>query len=61
MKTLNKFLNELAPIGKLEKVIATDSTIRDLVHEGEMKYGNEADLNYSDVSRVTNMSTLFTF
>ena len=62
MKTLNRFLNELAPIGKLERpnpVVATDSTIKQLVREGIKKHGNEADLNYIDVSRVTNMESLF--
>ena len=59
MKTLNRFLNELAPIGKLEKIKATDSTIKQLVREGIKKYGDNADLNYIDVSQVTNMESLF--
>ena len=62
MKTLNKFLNELAPIGKLKRptpVVATDSTIKQLVEEGIAKYGKEADLNYIDTSQVTNMKSLF--
>ena len=59
MKTLNRFLNELAPIGKLEKIKATDSTIKQLVEEGIKKYGKKADLNYIDTSHVTNMESLF--
>ena len=62
MKTLNGFLNELAPIGKLERpatVIATDSTIHKLVRDGIKKYGKNADLNYIDVSQVTDMESLF--
>ena len=59
MKTLNRYLNELAPIGKLEKIKATDSTIKQLVREGIKKYGKKADLNYIDTSQVTNMESLF--
>ena len=62
MKTLNGFLNELAPIGKLERpdtVVATDSTIHKLVREGIERYGKNADLNYIDTSQVTNMESLF--
>ena len=59
MKTLNRFLNESAPIGKLEKVKATDSTIHDLVRSGIKQLGKEADLNYIDTSEVTNMASLF--
>ena len=61
MKTLNKFLNELAPIGKLKKpdTIATDSTIKEIVDFGIAKYGKNSDLNYIDTSEVTNMEYLF--
>ena len=61
MKTLNRFINELAPIGKIERptVIATDSTIKRLVEEGIAKYGKDANLNYIDVSEVTDMDSLF--
>ncbi len=40
-------------------IIATNDTIKDLVEEHIQKYGNDADLNCIDVSRVTNMKLLF--
>lgn len=42
-----------------EKVIATNETIRDLVRETIEKYGPDCDLNFIDVSQVTDMSWLF--
>ena len=57
MKTLNKFLNESNEIP--EVVVATDSTIHDLVRDGIKQYGKDANLNYIDTSQVTNMDSLF--
>ena len=42
-----------------ERIIATNDTIRDIVEREIKKYGNNADLNHIDVSRVTDMSYLF--
>ena len=40
-------------------VVATNENIKQLVEEGIRLYGNNANLNYIDVSRVTDMSYLF--
>ena len=42
-----------------EDVIATNDNIQDLVAEGTHKYGNDADLDYINTSKVTDMSELF--
>ena len=55
MKTLNNFLNEATSTSGLGKVIATNNNIKQLITESIAEYGNEADLNYIDVSNVTNM------
>ena len=41
------------------RVVATDENIKQLVKEGIRLYGDKANLNYIDVSRVTNMSNMF--
>lgn len=38
---------------------ASDETIQDIVNDGLRRYGRRADLNYIDVSIVTDMSYLF--
>jgi hypothetical protein len=43
----------------LEKVIATNGTIHNLVREAIEKYGLDCDLNFIDVSQVTDNSWLF--
>ena len=42
-----------------ERVLATNGTIRDLVLDAIGKYGPDCDLNFIDVSQVTDMSWLF--
>ena len=57
MITFNTFINEVTEAP--ERVVATNKTIEKLVQEGIKKYGKNADLNYIDVSQVTNMESLF--
>lgn len=75
MKTLKSFLNETENSRKglkreslLEKslmirqkttVTATNETIKDIVSEAISQKGYDVDLNYIDVSQVTNMKNLF--
>ena len=40
----------------LERVIATNANIKKLVDEAINKYGLNCDLNFIDVSQVTDMS-----
>lgn len=42
-----------------EKITVTDETIWFFVHQEIGKYGDNADLNHIDVSRVTNMRDMF--
>ncbi|MBR2900113.1 MAG: BspA family leucine-rich repeat surface protein [Fibrobacter sp.] len=42
-----------------EKVVATNENIKELVEKAIKKYGLNADLNFIDVSHVTDMSSLF--
>ena len=44
---------------KREVVKATNETIHEIVKQAIAELGNEADLNFIDVSEVTNMSHLF--
>jgi surface protein len=44
---------------QLPTIIATDDTIHKIFKDQIAKYGNQADLNHIDVSRVTDMSELF--
>ena len=63
------FINEkliISPISKTRlsdikenSVIATDDTIKDIVKDAMSKYGNEADLNFIQTYKVTDMSGLF--
>ena len=56
MKHLNQYIN----IKKKPTIVkATDKTIEDIVLDGIAKFGPEADLNYIDVSEVTQFRTLF--
>lgn len=56
MKHLNNYIN----IKKKPTIVkATDKTIQDIVLDGIAKFGPEADLNYIDVSDVTQFRTLF--
>jgi len=43
----------------MEKIIANDGNIHDIVKDLINKYGNEVALNHIDVSEVTDMSELF--
>ena len=42
-----------------EKVVATNENIKKLVDDAIRKYGLSCDLNFIDVSQVTDMSNLF--
>ena len=56
MKQLKNYIN----IKKKSTIVkATDKTIGDIVLDGIAKFGPEADLNYIDVSEVTQFRTLF--
>ena len=62
---INEKLN-IAPVTKSRlsniketSVIATDETIFDLVRNTIEKYGDDADLNFIQTYKVTNMSNLF--
>lgn len=56
MKHLRNYIN----IKKKPTIVkATDNTIHDIVLDGIVKFGPEADLNYIDVSEVTQFRTLF--
>lgn len=71
MKILNtdSFINEklaIAPISKTRlsdikenTVVATNDTIKDIVKDAISEYGNEADLNFIQTYKVTDMSGLF--
>lgn len=71
MKILNtdSFINEkltITPISKTRlsdikenTIVATNDTIKDIVKDAISKYGNEADLNFIQTYRVTNMAKLF--
>jgi surface protein len=43
----------------MNKIIATDKTIKQIVRDEIERLGNDADLNHIDTSQVTNMSSLF--
>ena len=47
------------PTKTVKTVNATNDTIKDDVKNAIEKYGNDCDLNFIDVSNVTNMDNLF--
>ena len=56
MKNLQEYINESSTN---LKIIATDENIENVVEEQINRLGNNADLNFIDVSKVTNMKALF--
>ena len=58
MRQLNEFLSTKI---KQSKIVATDSTIRDIVNEEIYRLGVTGDLNHIDVSNVTDMTSLFSY
>ena len=47
-------------IGNIEKVVATDrGHLKELIKDAIEKFGPDCDLNFIDVSKVTDMHDLF--
>jgi len=46
-------------IRKQDLIVATDATIKQIVEDEIKRLGKDADLNHIDVSKVTNMNSLF--
>ena len=68
MKDLQEYITEssnslddniMSKIDNKENIIANDANIKDIIRYAINKLGNNADLNFIDVSNVTNMATLF--
>ena len=56
MKPINRYLsNKIQPFS----IKATDENIRQIVQDELDRLGHDADLNHIDVSRVTNMNSVF--
>ena len=66
VKRISEFIGEqkinpfIGTIDKSQRIFATNDTIRDIVRAAIIKYGQYADLNFIDVSCVSDMSNLFT-
>lgn len=56
---LKNYILEYVSSGRGKIIKATDDTIRQIVKDELDRLGHDADLNHIDVSRVTNMDSLF--
>jgi hypothetical protein len=43
----------------MKTIIATNETLKDILKSEMQRLGNEADLNYIDISNVANMDSMF--
>ena len=60
-KELSNILDDdiISKIDNKETIIANNANIKDIIKYAINKLGNNADLNFIDVSKITDMNTLF--